>query len=99
MILDSIAHHTRVYAYNRPGYGRSNQKDTPHTVKEVAHQLHANLFAKKIPPPYILVGHAAGGLFMNMFARLYPEEIAGVVLIDPIHPDQYEYLKNNENTF
>ncbi len=96
-ILDSLSQHTRVYAYNRPGYGNSNLKDAPGTVTEVAQQLHANLVAKQIRPPYIVVGHSLGGLYVNMFARLYPEETAAVVFIDASHPEQFEYFKNEQD--
>ncbi|NAS13260.1 alpha/beta fold hydrolase [Poritiphilus flavus] len=96
-ILDSLAQHTRVYAYNRPGYGNSNLKDAPKNVTEVARQLHANLVAKRVRPPYIVIGHSLGGLYANMFARLYPEETAAVVFIEASHPEQFEYFKNEQD--
>ena len=95
-ILDSLSKHTRVYAYNRPGYGKSGLKNAPRNVKQVAVQLHANLLANNIQPPYILVGHSAGGLYVNMFARLYPKETAGVIFIDASHPEQFEYFKTDQ---
>ena len=95
-IIDSVAQHTSVYAYDRAGYGRSNLKDSPHSIEEVARQLQSNLTARNIPPPYVLVGHSGGALFVNMFARLYPEKTKSVLLIDPTHPDLYDYLKENE---
>ncbi len=95
-ILDSLATYTKVYAYNRPGYGKSNMKDAPQSFEEVARQLHSNLKARKVKPPYVLVGYAAGALMVNMYVRLYPEEVKGVVMIEPTHPNLYEYLKNNE---
>lgn len=95
-IIDSLAQYTKVYTYDRPGYGRSNIKKAPHTMKEVAEQLYANLLARNLPPPYVLVGHSGGALIINMFARLYPEYISGVLMIDPTHPDLYNYLKENE---
>lgn len=95
-IIDSVALYTSVYAYDRAGYGRSNLKDPPHSIKEVAQQLHTNLIAREIPPPYVLVGQSGGALFANMFARLYPDEVKGVLMIDPTHPDLYDYLRENE---
>ncbi len=95
-IIDSVARYTSVYTYDRAGYGRSNLKDAPHSFAEVAQQLHTNLVARVIKPPYILVGHSGGALFINMFARLYPEEVKGVLMIDPTHPDLFDYLKDNE---
>ena len=95
-IIDSVAMYTSVYAYDRAGYGRSNLKDPPQSIEELARQLHANLIARQIPPPYILVGYSGGALFVSMFARLYPDKVKGVLMIDPTHPDLYDYLKENE---
>ncbi len=95
-IIDSLSQHTNVYAYNRPGYGGSNLKDVPRSVVEVAEQLRINLKMANVPPPYVLVGHSAGGLYVNMFARLYPEETVGVVFIDASHPEQFEYFKTDQ---
>src|SRR5262249_14602208 len=39
-----------------------------------------------VPPPHVLVGHSLGGLYMQLFARLHPDEVAGLVLVDPTHP-------------
>lgn len=95
-ILDSLSKHTQVYAYNRPGYGKSGLKNAPRNVIEVAEQLHTNLSANNIKPPYVLVGHSAGGLYVNMFARLYPEETVGIVFVDASHPEQFEYFKTDQ---
>ena len=96
-LIDSLSRHSMVYAYNRPGYGKSNKKDAPGSVKEIAQQLHANLIARNIAPPYVLVGYSGGALMINMFARLYPQEVAGVLMLEPTHPDLYDYLRENEN--
>ena len=95
-IIDSLAQYSKVYTYDRPGYGRSNKKDAPHSFEEAAKQLYANLVSRNIEPPYVLVGHAGGALFVNMFARLYPGITAGVLMVEPTHPDYYKYLKENE---
>ena len=94
-ILDSVSQHAMVYAYNRPGYGNSNIISPPRSVKEVAKQLHNNLRAQNVQPPYVLVGHSAGGLYVNMFARLYPSEVDGVIFLDASHPDQFDYFKTD----
>ena len=96
-IIDSLSRHSMVYAYDRPGYGKSNKKDPPGSIKEIAQHLHANLIARNIPPPYVLVGYSGGALMINMFTRLYPQEVAGVLMIEPTHPDLYDYLRENEN--
>lgn len=93
-IFEDISEITKVYAYNRPGYGRSTGGKTPSTARMLVEQLHHNLEVSGHSPPYLLVGHSAGGLYVNMFARIYPEEVAGVLLIDSSHPSQFEYFKN-----
>ena len=95
-ILDSIKGFASTFVYNRPGYGSSSFFNAPGTVKEVARQLNENLVATRQKPPYVLVGHSAGGLYMNMYARLYPEKVAGLVFIDSSHPDQFEYFRKNQ---
>lgn len=95
-LIDTLAQYSMVYTYNRPGYGKSNQKDAPHSIREIAEQLHANLLIRNVPPPYVLVGYSDGALMVNMFARLYPQEIAGVLMLEPVHPDLYNYLEENE---
>ncbi|WP_181899471.1 alpha/beta fold hydrolase [Flagellimonas nanhaiensis] len=95
-ILDTLSTVSKVYAYNRPGYGTSSLHNPPFTVTDVAKQLHDNLKSSNIPPPYLLVGHSAGGLYINMFARLFPDEVAGVIFLDASHPQQFEYFKNEQ---
>ncbi|MCG8309723.1 MAG: alpha/beta hydrolase [Cytophagales bacterium] len=95
-IIDSLSSYTRVFAYNRPGYGHSNLGNPPQNIKEIAMQLRENLRATGQKPPYILVGHSAGGLYVNMYARLFPEEVAGVVFLDASHPDQFEYFRTHQ---
>jgi pimeloyl-ACP methyl ester carboxylesterase len=95
-VFDSLSKHTAVFAYNRPGYGQSNLRNAPRNVREIAEQLHQNLKSTRQKPPYLLVGHSAGGLYVNMFARLFPEEVAGVVFLDASHPDQFEYFRKHQ---
>jgi len=95
-VLEDIAAFTRVFAYNRAGYGRSSARHPPQTASHVAKNLRRNLQHAGHHPPYVLVGHSAGGLYANAFARMYPGDVAGVVLIDSSHPRQFEYLKNEK---
>ncbi len=95
-IFESVSQVTKVYAYNRPGYGRSTIGEVPGSARILAKQLHQNLEATGHKPPYLLTGHSAGGLYVNMFARMYPEEVAGVLLIDSSHPSQFEYFRKEQ---
>ena len=95
-ILDSLTNLSSTFAYNRPGYGNSDLSLPPFSAEEVALQLHENLEATNQRPPYILIGHSAGGLYINMFSRLFPGEVAGVIFIDSSHPDQFEYFRQDQ---
>ncbi|WP_088285781.1 alpha/beta fold hydrolase [Ideonella sp. A 288] len=83
----------RVFALDRPGYGDSPSTTVPRDPCQVARELHAALRDAKVPPPYLLVGHSLGGLYQVAFARLYPAETAGVLLLDPTHPEHLATLQ------
>ncbi len=65
----------------------------PRTGAEIITELHEILAKADIKPPYILVGHSLGGLYVSLYARHYPLETAGVVLVDSMHPEQIERCK------
>ncbi|MFT3975345.1 MAG: alpha/beta hydrolase [Amaricoccus sp.] len=74
----------QVILYDRAGLGQSQplQAADPVTAETVATRLHALLDAVGVPPPWVLVGHSLGGLYLQMFARTYPADVAGLVLLD-----------------
>jgi hypothetical protein len=82
----TLAGLTTTCAYSRANLGRSGRAPIPRTAKDVVDDLHALLAAAKVPGPYVLVGHEAGGLFVQLYARTYPDQVAGVVALDPIFP-------------
>jgi len=92
-VFPDIAKFTRVCAYDRPGTpvgegpSRSDPVPMPRTAKDAVADLHALLEAAAIPSPYVLVGHSFGGAYMELFAKAYPEDVEGVVLVDPRHRD------------
>lgn len=53
-------------------------------------ELRMLLRGKGINPPYILVGHSLGGLYMQLFARRYPDDVSALILVDSTHPKQLE---------
>jgi pimeloyl-ACP methyl ester carboxylesterase len=55
--------------------------------------LHALLAAAAVPGPYVLVGHSLGGLFVRLYAYTYPDEVAGMVLVDATHEDNFARLE------
>lgn len=68
---------------------RSDPVPQPRTTRDVMDDLHALLTAAAIPGPYVLVGHSAGGLVQRLYASTYPDEVAGLVLIDSTHENIY----------
>jgi pimeloyl-ACP methyl ester carboxylesterase len=85
-VLDSVSRNASVFAYNRPGYGNSGATDAPRDGETIVRQLRQVLKHKGFAPPYVLVGHSLGGLYMQLFARQYPNEVAGIVLVDGLLP-------------
>ncbi len=78
---------TRCVAYDRAGYGQSEASTQSRDGLQIVHELRALLQALGIAPPYVLVGHSLGGTYMKLFAKTYPDEVAGVVLVDARHSE------------
>lgn len=79
----------RVVSYDRAGLGWSDLGPMPRTADRIVDELHRLLQQAAIPPPYVLVGHSFGGLTMPLFAARFPEEVAGMVLVDPVAPSEW----------
>jgi pimeloyl-ACP methyl ester carboxylesterase len=91
-IQDSIATLAHTITYDRAGLGWSSPCPTPRTPGNIAAELHRMLETAGFQPPYVLVGHSFGGLVMRRFALLYPGEVSGVVLIDPMRSEEWPPL-------
>lgn len=96
-VFPEIAKTTTVFAYNRPGYGNSDPVSTPRDGRHIVDELRSLLRSKGLNPPYVLVGHSLGGLYMQLFARRYPSEVEGLVLVDSTHPLQLKGAGSPEN--
>lgn len=70
--------------YNRPGVGRSTRGDTDISPEAESLRLHQLLKERALPPPYILVGHSLGGQYVQAYAKRYPEQVEGLVLVDAL---------------
>jgi pimeloyl-ACP methyl ester carboxylesterase len=82
LIQPTLAKHTRVCAYDRAGFGRSDYNPAPRTLEQQAHELHGLLAGASEKGPYLYVGHSYGARVARVFAEKYPEEVDGMVLMD-----------------
>src|SRR5215213_5857090 len=81
-IAPAVARNTRVCVYDRAGRGWSEPAYTPQDGTQIATDLHTLLQRGHVPGPYVLAGHSFGGLYALTFAARYPDEVAGMVLVD-----------------
>lgn len=84
-----LAQSYRVVSYDRAGLGWSDLGPMPRTADRIVDELHTLLQQAGIAPPYLLVGHSFGGLTMPLFAARFPDETAGLVLVDPVVPAEW----------
>ena len=84
-----------VIAFDRPGYGASPAGKASRDPCQIAAETRGLLRELGVKPPYVLVGHSLGGLYQYVYARLYPEDVAGLVLLDPTHPRHWELLQHH----
>lgn len=96
-VFPALSLTTTTFAYNRPGLGRSTKPMRPQTARTMVEDLRNLLLAVGVPRPWVLVGHSFGGLVVNLFARLHPEDLAGVVMLEATAPDDISLLKPHEN--
>lgn len=96
-ILPEVSKTNSIFAYNRPGIGKSDKTEKPRDAEQIVEELRFYLKELKTLPPYVLVGHSSGGLYMQLFARKYPSEVAGLVLVDSTHPLQMKGAGAPEN--
>jgi pimeloyl-ACP methyl ester carboxylesterase len=82
-VQPAVSRFTSTVSYDRAGIGRSAPGPKPRDARQVARELHIALRNAHVPPPYVLVGHSFGGPMNRVFADMYPDEIAGMVLLDP----------------
>ncbi len=90
-VLPALAGTTRTCAYSRANRWGSDARST-HTVAQSAADLRALLAAAGERPPFVLVGHSLGDVYVRIFAGLHPGAVAGLVLVDPFGPDRFRRL-------
>ncbi len=97
MVLPGVSEFASVVAYDRPGtfldldnLSRSDPVSMPRTAVDIVDDLHALLVAAEVPLPYVLVGHSLGGLITRLYALTHPDNVAGLVQVDPYHEEVWE---------
>jgi pimeloyl-ACP methyl ester carboxylesterase len=94
LVQPALGTTTRVCAYDRAGMGWSDPGPAPRTPGQIARELHTLLTKAGIPGPYVLVGHSLAGKNVRMYTLQYPEEVAGLVLVDT----RSEYVDSHIST-
>lgn len=89
LVQPALAKHTKVLSYDRAGFGWSTTPISEPTCEGYLRDLRKLLMQLELEPPYILVGHSYGGMIMRLFASEYPEEVAGIILVDSTHEQRF----------
>ena len=95
-IVPEIAKFARVVQYHRAGYGRSDAPWAPYNFTNTATNLRNMLKQANIPGPYVLVGHSLGNAHIRAFAHLFPQDVAGIVWIDPVNMRIFQLTSKEE---
>ncbi|MCX5924604.1 MAG: alpha/beta hydrolase [Candidatus Dependentiae bacterium] len=97
LVQSKIAKFTRVVSYDRAGHAWSDASPLQRTSENIISELHTMLHNSGVPAPYILVGHSFGGFNMQLFAGKYPNEVAGVILVDSSSEETYQKVTKPSN--
>lgn len=89
LVQPAVARTAHACAYDRAGFGWSDAGPMPRTAARCADELRELLRRADVPRPYVLVGHSFGGLVMRVFAARWPQEVAGLILIEPAIPEDW----------
>ena len=92
-VVPGLSHSHMVIAFDRPGRSATLATEAPRDPCTIAAEERRLLRAANVPPPYVLLGHSLGGLYQYVYAKLYPEDVAGLVLLDPTHPRHWETVQ------
>ena len=99
LVQPEVAKVTRVCSYDRAGMGWSDSTPEPRDAQHIAEELHTLLHNATILGPYVLVGWSFGGLYVREYAGQYRDEVAGIVLLDSSHPDQWTSTPEGQAQF
>jgi pimeloyl-ACP methyl ester carboxylesterase len=93
LVQEQVARFTRVCAFDRANKGRSDPAPGPRNSREMVDEMRTMLKNAGVPGPYVLVGNSMGGLNARLYAFHHPDEVAGLVLVDSMHEDQFDRIR------
>jgi pimeloyl-ACP methyl ester carboxylesterase len=88
-VQPAIAQVTRACSYDRAGLAWSESTSAERSIDTLVSELRLSLEHTGVPPPYVLVGHSFGGLIIRAYARTHTADVAGLVFVDPLHPEEW----------
>lgn len=94
-VISQLPKSQAFFAYDRYGYGKSQATKSERNPCNIAREQHEILKAANVKPPYLLVGHSIGGLYEYVFALMYPQDVAGLILLDPTHPHHWQTIQRD----
>lgn len=99
LVDERIGDFARVYSYDRPGYGWSEPRPGAKVARGLVEEMREVMAAAGAPLPRIAVGHSFGGLLMRLYAAMYPQEVAGLVLVDALTPEEWFPLDGRRTAY
>ncbi len=95
-VQEGVARFARTASYDRAGLGWSSHCGQDRVPSAIVAELREMLCAAAIRPPFVLVAHSFGALVARWFASHYPGEIAGLVLVDPLWPEEWSPMSTQQ---
>lgn len=92
-VFEPLSKLRQTFAYSRYGYGGSDWTDRPRDAVTISDELASLVSSAGLASPMILVGHSLGGVYAQVFARRFPERVAGMVLVDTAVPGQTAHIR------
>src|SRR5689334_7801814 len=89
ILQPQLARLTSTYSYDRAGLGWSTHGSYACTLQRMSDGLHEMVGAAGIATPYVLIGHSYSAYIIRLYAQRFPEELAGVILVDPLTPEEW----------
>jgi pimeloyl-ACP methyl ester carboxylesterase len=94
LVQPDIAAFARTFAYDRAGFGWSEEASSPRTIATSAADLSTLIERAEVPTPVVLVAHSLGGAIAMRFAADHPDNVAGIVFVDAAFAELYaEFLE------